>query len=648
MSEEIRLKNIEITSPFWQRYRDLIAKKAVPFQWKMISDSEQPEVTSDRVAGGASEKSGAIENLKIAAQEKEGHHQGMIFQDTDVYKWLETVAYVLRYQCSNELKTLADRVINLIGKAQASDGYLSTRYQIDTPSLKFRQLQQSHELYSMGHYIEAGVAYYNVTKNKQALEIAEKMADCIDRNFGDASDKIHGYDGHPEIELALTKLYDCTHNKKYLNLANYFVLVRGTEPDFFDKQNQLNDIKYDPFPEMRHAKNNYLFDERPIFDVKMVQGHAVRVLYYLTGAAHVARLKKDKKLLEAVKRLWTDITNKQMYITGNVGQTAAGEAFTYDYDLPNKTDYGETCASVAMIMLAKQLENSEFKGEYGDILERELYNGALTGISLDGEHYFYANPLEISNKSYLTPASSHLSNRRLSWFSCACCPANITRLIASIDQYIYAIKGDQILIDQLISNQTEFSDQVKIEVESQLPWYGKIKVKVSNPNKKSFDLAIRIPAWSKETSIKVNDTSIKTNIQNGIQYFKISEDYEISINLDMNVHLIHANARVSDDHGKVAIQRGPIIYCAEGIDNSGSYDEYQIPTPTDAESELDSKMLEGIVKVKIQNSIHTNETKLYTTKLEKDNEIRPLTLIPYYAWANRKPSSMSVWLNEEI
>ncbi len=648
MDEVIKLKNIKITSSFWQRYRNLIAKKAVPFQWKMISDSEQPETISSRVAGGASKKSGAIENLKIAAQERSGHHQGMIFQDTDVYKWLETVAYVLQYQYSDELKTLADQVVNLIGEAQDIDGYLSTRYQIDTPDLKFKQLQQSHELYSMGHYIEAGVAYYNVTKNRQALEIAEKMADCIDRNFGYDSNKIHGYDGHPEIELALSKLYECTHDKKYLDLANYFVLIRGTEPDFFNKQNRLNDIKYDPFPEMRHAKDNYFFDERPIFDEKMAQGHAVRVLYYLTGAVYVARLKQDKKLLEAVKRLWADITKKQMYITGNVGQTAAGEAFTYDYDLPNKTDYGETCASVAMVMLAKQLETNEFKGEYGDILERELYNGALTGISLDGEHYFYANPLEISAQSYLNPASSHLSNKRLSWFSCACCPANITRLIASIDQYIYAIKDNHVLLDQLISNQAEFSDQVKIGVESQLPWQGKIEIKISNPNEKAFDFVIRIPDWSKETEIKVNNRLIETNLQAGLQHFEISESCRISIDLDMSVKFIHANAKVSADHGKVAVQRGPIIYCAESMDNSGNYSEYQVPKKADFEEKYNAKLLEGIERIKIKNSVYVSNGQLYSIDSLQKKKRRELNLVPYYAWANRNPGSMTVWLNEEV
>lgn len=643
----VKIKDIEITSSFWQRYRKLIAEKAVPFQWKMISDQEKPEVVSETTAGGAADKSNAIANFKIAAGQLKGKHHGMIFQDTDVYKWLETVAYVLQYKPSDKLKKLADKVIDLIGEAQDEDGYLSTRYQIDTPDLKFRQLQQSHELYSMGHYIEAGVAYYQSTGNQKALTIARKMADCIDQHFGNEKGKIKGYDGHPEIELALSKLYDCTQDKKYLDLANYFVEVRGTQPNFFAEQNSKNDIKYDPFPDMRHASENYFFDKLPVTEQKAVQGHAVRVLYYLTGVAHVARLTNNSKLMKAAEYLWQDITQKQMYITGNVGQTANGEAFTYDYDLPNKTDYGETCASVAMVMFARQMELMEENGKYGDIIEREIYNGALAGISLDGEHYFYANALEISKNSHLNPASAHLSMKRLSWFSCACCPANITRLIASIDKYIYIANDKYILLDQLISNKVLLDHGLKVEVKSDLPWEGKVQVRISNPNNYRFEFKIRIPSWSKNYKITINEKESNVSPENGIITIPIETSEVIDLDLSMTAYLVHANPKVVEDQGKVAISRGPIIYCSEQVDNKGDYSCYSLPTTPQLTTEYRPDLLKGIEEVKVNNAIYKEEKDLYSSVSDDKSEERQLTLVPYYAWANRTPGSMNVWFKQE-
>lgn len=646
MRKAITLNKITITSQFWQRYRKLVAQKSVPFQWKMISDQEKPKVLDKKVAGGASKESNAIKNLKIAAGLETGNHSGMVFQDTDVYKWLETVAYVLKYDETDNLKILANKVIDLISKAQDKDGYLSTRYQIDTPELKFKQLQQSHELYSMGHFIEAGVAYYKSTGNEKALLIAEKMADCIDNYFGNEKNKIHGYDGHPEIELALAKLYECTKKKKYLALANYFVKVRGTESDFFTKQNAQNDVKFDPFPDMRNANHNYFFDEHSVDKQRMAQGHAVRVLYYLTGVMHVARLTDDIQLKQAAEYLWNDITQKQMYITGNVGQTAVGEAFTYDYDLPNLTDYGETCASVAMVMFARQMLENKLSGEYGDIIERELYNGALAGISLDGEHYFYANALEFGKNSRLNPASSHLSNKRLSWFSCACCPANITRLLASIDNYVYVIKENTILFDQLISNKTYFSNNILFDVESELPWGNSIKIKIKNPESQNFVFKMRIPSWSKNFRLIRNGQESKIKVHSGLVSLKIKRNEEIKVLLCNDIDQIHANPRVIADQGKVALQKGPIVYCTEEVDNQGSYANYVLPSKLDIDVKFEKNLLNGVQKLTVKNAKYVVANKLYS-KLNISSEQRELTLVPYFAWANRKPGSMTVWIRQE-
>lgn len=644
-----KIKKVKITSAFWKRYQQLIINKAIPFQWKMISDKEKPKVTSKTAAGGASEQSNALNNLKIAAGLKKGHHHGMIFQDTDVYKWLETVAYILGEYPDEKLKVLADKVVDLIGDAQDKDGYLSTRYQIDTPKLKFKQLQQSHELYSMGHYIEAGVAYYQNTGNQKALNTAIKMANCIDSNFGQTDGKLHGYDGHPEIELALSKLYECTKDKKYLYLANYFVNIRGENPHFFSDQNSYNDIKYDPFPEMRNASENYFFDKKPIYEQKMVQGHAVRVLYYLIGAEHVANLTGNYELSRAVSHLWNDIVKKQMYITGNVGQTAVGEAFTCDYDLPNRTDYGETCASVAMAMLAKQMEFSHLSGQYGDVIEREIYNGALAGIALDGEHYFYANPLEVDENSKYNPSSSHLSMKRLSWFSCACCPSNITRLLASLSQYIYTYssKNNYLLLDQLISNVAILNNDIEIRVKSGFPWKGNVEINVKVPANEKLNLKVRIPKWSKKTLVKIDGQLKKIHPENGILDFQIVHNVKINLNYDMSIEKIHANPLVMADQGKVAFKKGPIIFCAEQIDNSGNHTNYLVPKEINIEAKYEENLLHGVETLEIKNAVYQEEKDLYINQENRINrKLAKLKLIPYYAWANREPGSMNVWFNQ--
>lgn len=650
---KLSLNNVEITSDFWKRYRDLIAKDSVPFQWDMINDKGKMDVTNADAAGGAADHSGAIENLKIAAGRSKGHHFGYPFQDTDVYKWLETVSYVLKYHFDQKMKDEADWTVDLIADAQDDDGYLSTYFQIDAPQRKFKRLQQSHELYSMGHYIEAGVAYYESTGNQKALDIAEKMADCINNHFGPEDGKIHGYDGHPEIELALSKLYEATKNKEYLNLAKYFITERGRDLDFFDRQNKADGIDNDFFPELRTLGERYYFADKPITEQKDAHGHAVRVLYFCTGLAHVARIEHDEKLLKAANTIWNDIVKKQMYITGNVGQTPTGEAFTYDYDLPNDTDYGETCASVSMAFFTKQMLANEFAGKYGDVIEKEIFNGALSGIALDGKHYFYANPLEADPlASKLNPEKKHISLRRSSWFACACCPANITRLIASLDQYLYEVHDDVILSHQFVANNATFNDDVEIKQRGNFPWDGNISYEIENPNLSHFTFGIRIPAWSLDKyTVKVNGQDVKTKLENDILYIPVSEKTtEITLDLNMETHLVRANTKVRADVMKVAVQRGPIVYCVEGVDNQEPLWNYVLGQNPSFNYRYQSDLLNGVGTLSTDDVYYLkdedNQDELYTFDAPKTAEKSHLTLIPYYAWANRDEKQMNVWIQQ--
>lgn len=650
---KIQLNDVQITSDFWNRYRNLIAKDSVPFQWDMINDKGKMDVTNADAAGGAADHSGAIENLKIAAGRAKGHHFGYPFQDTDVYKWLETVAYVLKYNPDQKMKEEADWTVDLIADAQDPDGYLSTYFQIDAPKRKFKRLQQSHELYSMGHYIEAGVAYYESTGNQKALDIAEKMASCINNHFGPEDGKIHGYDGHPEIELALAKLYETTQNETYLKLAEYFVTQRGQDLNFFNAQNEADGIDNDFFPELRTIGDRYYFADKPITEQKDAHGHAVRVLYFCTGLAHVARVSHNKPLLDAANRLWNDIVKKQMYITGNVGQTATGEAFTYDYDLPNDTDYGETCASVSMTFFTRQMLVNDFEGKFGDVIEKEIFNGALSGIALDGKHYFYANPLEADPlASKLNPGKKHIALRRSSWFACACCPANITRLIASLDQYLYEVKDDVILSHQFIANDAKFNNGLEIKQTGNFPWDGNIHYSISNPNKNSFKFGIRIPAWSLDKySVEMNGKPVESSLQKGILYLNIDDETaEISVKLNMEARLVRASTRVSSDTMKVAVQRGAIVYAAEGVDNEEPLWLYVLDQKPTFKYDYRANLLSGVGVLTTDDvyrlELDSEDDALYSFDQPKGANKSHLTLIPYYAWANRDEKQMTVWFKQ--
>ena len=344
------MTHITITSPFWKQRRDQIVESVIPYQWGVMNDEIDTTVPDDPAGNQLSDnKSYAVANFKVAAGEIDDVFHGMVFQDSDVYKWLEEAAYALAYHPDPELKALCDRTVDLIARAQQPDGYLSTPYQIRSgiwaKRPRFSMIQQSHEMYVMGHYIEAAVAYHQVTGNEQALDIARKMADCLDANFGPEDGKIHGADGHPEIELALAKLYEETGEERYLSLARYLIDVRGQDPRFYAKQ--LEAMYGDNiFPDLGFYKPTYFQAAQPVRDQQTADGHAVRVGYLCTGVAHVGRLLGDQGLIDTAKRFWKNIVTRRMYVTGAIGSTHVGESFTYDYDLPNDTMYGETCASV--------------------------------------------------------------------------------------------------------------------------------------------------------------------------------------------------------------------------------------------------------------------------------------------------------------
>lgn len=399
------------------------------------------------------------------------------------------------------------------------------------------------------------------------------------------------------------------------------------------------------------SSKEYYLTQCPIKDQKAPHGHAVRVLYLCTGMAYVARLTGDQDLLDACNRFWNDIVKRQMYITGNVGQTTHGEAFTYDYDLPNDSDYGETCASVAMTFFARQMMKMKTKGEYGDIIEKELFNGALAGISLDGKHFYYVNPLEADPKaSKWRPDKQHILTHRAAWFGCACCPANIARLIASVDRYIYTVKDNTILSHQFIANQASFENGASIEQNSNFPWDGDVKYQVK-AGKAPFKFGIRIPSWSPDFTLTVNGEKVDQVPENGFIYFDVAEDdLTIELDLDMSVKYMIANNRVKDDFGKVAIQRGPIVYAAEEEDNRKPLWTSKIVVDGQNNAQFEKDLLGDVTTVTVEakrEELDDTDSLYYEASRAPKEVEKPLKMIPYYAWANRSNGQMQVWFNKE-
>lgn len=651
---------VTITSAFWKKRREQIATSVIPYQWGVMNDEIATRVPDDPAGNQlADNTSHAVANLRVAAGEIHADFFGSVFQDSDVYKWLEEAAYALAYHPDPELRALCDSTVDLIARAQQQDGYLDTPYQIGSGvwgmRTRFSQIQQSHEMYTMGHYIEAGVAYHQVTGSQQALDIARRMADCLDANFGPQEGKIHGADGHPEIELALAKLYEATGETRYLRLAQYLIDVRGQDPAFYDNQREALDGD-SIFPELSHYPRSYFQAAKPVRSQRSADGHAVRVVYLCTGIAHVARLTGDTELLDAARRLWRSIVGRRMYITGNIGSTHVGEAFTYDYDLPNDTMYGETCASVGMSMFARQMLMADPKGEYADVLERELFNGALSGISLDGKQYYYVNPLEAEPAGLTNPDRHHVLSHRVDWFGVACCPANIARLIASVDRYIYSELADgTVLSHQFIANEARFACGLSVVQQSNFPWDGHIQYRVSLPGSASHPMrfGVRVPGWSMNSyAMSVNGVRGRHKLDDGFVYVTVApgEEMAISLDLDMSVRLMRANSRVRSDAGAVAVTRGPLVYCAEEVDNPAPLWQYAVDASAQSQVQVgfDPDLLGGVETVDmpaVRHAADADDAPLYVATDGVD-ELDHVTLrmIPYYAWANRSVGAMRVFL----
>lgn len=578
----------------WSTYQKLVREEVIPYQWQALNDRIE-----------AAEPSYAIKNFRIAAGIEKGEFGGLFFQDSDLAKWLEAVGCSLEANPDLELEALADEVIDLIEKAQQSDGYINTYFTLKEPEKRWTNLLECHELYCAGHMIEAAVAYYSGTGKKKLLDIMCRFADYIAEVFGTEPGKKRGYCGHEEIELALVKLFNATGNERYLKLAEYFVDERGQEPNYFQMEFERRgglsawsgtiasslDLKYN----QAHI---------PVREQTDAVGHAVRAVYLYTAMADIAAETGDQGLLEACRKLFGSIAQKQMYITGGIGSTNHGEAFTFDYDLPNDTIYQETCASIGLIFFAHSLLKSDVNGVYADVLERALYNSVLSGMALDGRSFFYVNPLEVwPEASCKNPAKAHVKPVRQKWYGCACCPPNIARLLSSLGRFIYTVKGRVIHTHLYIGSESviEVEDvKVKLVQETNYPWDGNVQIKVAETDGDEFAIALRIPGWCRGAEIRLNNEKLDMKTENGYAY--ISRNWRVGdilmLRMEMPVELVEANPMVRADAGKVAIQRGPLVYCLEEADNGENLSALSLKADAGLLVEYDTGLFGGTVIVK--------------------------------------------------
>lgn len=661
--------NVTITDSFFNNYKEMIRTQMIPYQWKVLNDEIDVNIERERNDDNIpNRKSHALENFRIAAGLKDGHHYGWVFQDSDVYKWLEAVAYSLKSHPDKELEKLADETIHLIGQAQEPSGYLSTYFTIDDPDRKFKRLLESHELYCAGHFIEAAVAYYETTSNKEALDIAVKLADFLDLYFGNTKDKTFGYDGHEEIEIGLIKLYRLTGEKRYLDLAVFFLDARGKDKDYFRRQVKTDGTDNPVIPGMKLFDPEYAQDHLPVRRQDTAEGHAVRLVYMCEAMADAAYELKDEELLNACKKIYKNIVTKRMYITGGIGSTFHGERFTFDYDLPNDTMYCESCASIGLFHFMYRMVLADKKAEYADIMERALYNTILGGIALDGKHYFYVNPLEVNPISYKKdPGKSHVKPVRPEWLGCACCPPNLARCLTSLDKYIYAQDNNDIYVNLYIQNHAVIeigngtdNSVVDITMDTDYPLSGKITIKVRY-DKKSYGndfarMALRIPGWADSYEMTVNgNVQYAPKITDGYAFVELSGDEtDILLSLPMDITRWHANMNVRDDIGKVAISRGPQIYCLEGVDNGSELCKLSLPSDAVMSYDYDETLLGGVGVIS-SDGIRTTEREgydsLYRKSTDRDavsTENVKMKWIPYYAWANRGENEMMVWVRESV
>lgn len=627
----VRFVDVRLEGDFWKERLDTVLARTIPSQHKKLVEY------------------GYLDSLKLPSPPPPlrfpRHANGFtvqVFWDSDVGKWIEAAAYALSHKRDPEIEAHIEAIVDDFEKAQAPDGYLNCWYLGREPEKRWSNMRDNHELYNAGHMLEGAIAYYETTGRRRWLDVMERYVEHIRQNFGPGPGQKRGYCGHQEIELALIKLYHLTKEKKHLDLAAYFINERGNAPPhYFDVEREEREKK--GWETQRYAQVNYEYSQshQPVREQKKVVGHAVRAMYMYTAMADLAVELNDAGLKAACETLWNDVMVTKMYVTAGLGPSPHNEGFTFDYDLPNQTAYAETCASVALIFWAQRMLHLDLDSKYADVLELALFNGALSGLSRDGEHYFYMNPLESNG----TPT-------RWDWHTCPCCTMNVSRLVASVGGYFVSTAPDGIafhLYGGISSKLDVGGTEVAVRETSNYPWSGDIAIEIDPAAQKAFDVKLRIPGWCKGATAKVNGETVTLSPVNG--YATINRVWKkgdrISLDLPMPAERLFAHPHVVMDAGRVALKRGPLVYCIEEADNPGGTVQ-RLKLPRNSELQVGkSPLFDGIVTLSAKGTaIDEGEwNTLYRTSPPKEAPAT-LTALPYYLWANRGQGSMLVWIPE--
>jgi DUF1680 family protein len=601
------------------------------------------------------ENTGRVKNFVMAAEHKGKFCTAYPFDDTDIYKTIEGASYSLASHPDAKLSAYIDSLITIIGKAQEPDGYLYTARSIDPLHPQawagaerwVNEQKMSHELYNCGHMYEAAAAHFMATGKRNFLNIALKNADLLVRTFG--PDKLHVAPGHEIVEMGLVRLYRITGKKDYLDLAKFFIDQRGHK-------------EYNAKSKNPYENGVYFQDNVPVIQQDEAEGHAVRAMYLYSGMADVAALTGDSAYIKAIDKIWDNMVTKKMYVQGSIGAVGDGERFGDNYELPNATAYNETCAAIGSVFWNQRMFLLHGDSKYIDVLEKTLYNGLISGVGLDGKSFFYTNAMQIKNSF----SGADTEPARSGWFTCSCCPTNVVRLIPSIPGYIYAQKGNAIYVNLFISgtgNLTVNNKPLKITQQNNYPWDGALAFTVDPASAMNMDLDIRIPGWAQNEAIpsdlysyekksaqgveiKVNGVPVNYQVQKGYAVIsrKWKKNDKVEVSLPMDVRRVMANTKVEDDNGKVALQRGPIMYCAEWKDNNGLAGNIIVPKDATFKPEYEAGLLNGVMVLK--SGVKTINVDAGGQNVNTQNAT--LTAIPYYAWANRGKGEMTVWFPEQV
>jgi DUF1680 family protein len=621
----VAFTSVELRDRLWAPRQKVVRERTVPFLY------------------GQMEKIGTIEALDVTRPpgplafpyRRNNTSTSVMYWDSDIAKWIETASYTLATHPDPRLDGLIDDIVARIAAAQEPDGYFNSFFQRREPASKWTNLRDWHELYCLGHMVEAAVAHNQATGKRSLLDIVLRQLDQVRRLFGRGEGQKRGYCGHEEIELALVKLHRLTGDRRHLDLASYFIDERGQQPHYFDIEARARGS--DP-ADYWYQTYDYNQSHVPVRDQDKIVGHAVRAMYLYCAMADLAAEKDDPTLLEACRRLWADLTTKRLYVTGGLGPSAGNEGFTSDYDLPNETAYAETCAAIGLVFWAHRMALLEDDSRYGDVMEQALYNGALSGLSLDGERYFYENPL-----------ASRGDHHRWIWHRCPCCPPNIARLVASLGGYLYSTAPGELGVHLYAASTARLEvDDVPVRVRqiTDYPWDGAIALTIDPERPFEFTLCLRVPGWCRAPELAVNGE--KVDLSRG--YASVRRTWKagdtVRLDLPMPVERIRAHPDVLMDQGRVALKRGPIVYCVEAVDTPAPPHRLVLPQDGAITWAQEPELLGGVATLQgTALAVQPAGDALYRTEPLQRAPV-PFRAVPYHVWDHRAPGAMVVWLPE--